>query len=100
VCLPAGRIASRPDEHAPLERVAGGLQDNLAPVRVPAEERSAELFDDEKALDRYRKTGLFTSGALPGPAGLQRPAASVHLQAWALHVTGWTTPPSSRSSGR
>jgi hypothetical protein len=31
---------------------------------VPAEERSAELFDDEKALDRYRKTRLFTSGAL------------------------------------
>jgi hypothetical protein len=36
----------------------------MAPVRVPAEERSAELFDDEKALDRYRKTRLFTSGAL------------------------------------
>jgi hypothetical protein len=34
---------------------------------VPAEERSAELFDDEddeKALDRYRKTRLFISGAL------------------------------------
>ncbi|HEY5397995.1 MAG TPA: hypothetical protein VIL16_21625 [Trebonia sp.] len=60
----AGRIASRPDEHALLERVAGWLRDNLAPVRVPAEERSAELFDDEKALDRYRKTRLFTSGAL------------------------------------
>jgi hypothetical protein len=60
----AGRIASRPDEHALLERVVGWLRDNLAPVRVPAEERSAELFDDEKALDRYRKTRLFTSGAL------------------------------------
>jgi hypothetical protein len=60
----AGRIASRPDEYALLERVAGWLRDNLAPVRVPAEERSAELFDDEKALDRYRKTRLFTSGAL------------------------------------
>lgn len=60
----AGRIASRPDEHALLEHVARWLRDNPAPVRVPAEERSAELFDDEKALDRYRKTRLFTSGAL------------------------------------
>ena len=60
----AGRIASRPDEYALLERVAGWLRDNLAPVRVPAEERSAELFDDEKALDRYRKTRLFAPGAL------------------------------------
>jgi hypothetical protein len=60
----AGRIASRPDEHALLERVARWLRDNLAPVQVPAEERSAELFDDEKALDRYRKTRLFTSGLL------------------------------------
>ena len=31
---------------------------------MPAEERSAELFDDEKALDRYRKTRLFASGML------------------------------------
>ena len=60
----AGRIASRLDEHVLLERVADWLRDNPAPVRVPAEERSAELFDDEKALDRYRKTRLFTSGAL------------------------------------
>lgn len=60
----AGRIASRPDEHALLERVAGWLRDNPAPVRVPVGERSAELFGDEKALDRYRKTKLFTSGAL------------------------------------
>jgi hypothetical protein len=60
----AGCIASRPDEHALLEHVARWLRDNPAPVRVPAEERSAELFDDEKALDRYRKTRLFTSGAL------------------------------------
>ena len=60
----AGRIASRPDEHALLECVARWLRDNPAPVQAPAEERSAELFDDEKALDRYRKTRLFTSGAL------------------------------------
>ena len=60
----AARIASRPDEHALLEHVARWLRDNPAPVGVPAEERSAELFDDEKALDRYRKTRLFTSGAL------------------------------------
>jgi hypothetical protein len=60
----AGRMASRVDEHVLLERVAGWLRDNPAPIRVPAEERSAELFDDEKALDRYRKTRLFTSGTL------------------------------------
>jgi hypothetical protein len=60
----AGRIASRPDEHALLERVAGWLRDNPAPARVPAGERSAELFGDEKALGRYRKTRLFASGAL------------------------------------
>jgi hypothetical protein len=60
----AGQIACRPDEHALLEHVARWLRDNPAPVRVPAEERSAELFDDEKALDRYRKTRLFTFGAL------------------------------------
>jgi hypothetical protein len=60
----AGRIANRPDEHALLERVACFLRDKPAPVRVPVGERSAELFDDEKALGRYRKTRLFTSGAL------------------------------------
>lgn len=60
----AGRIASRPDEHALLDRVARWLRDNPGPVQVPAEERSAELFDDEKALDRYRKTRLFASGVL------------------------------------
>ena len=60
----AGRIANRPDEHALLERVARWLRDNPAPVRVPVGERSAELFNDEKALGRYRKTRLFTSGAL------------------------------------
>jgi hypothetical protein len=47
-----------------LESVAGWLRDNPAPVRVPVGERSAELFDDEKALSRYRKTRLFASGAL------------------------------------
>jgi hypothetical protein len=60
----AGRIASRPDERLLLERVADWLRDNPAPVRVPVGERSAELFDDEKALGRYRKTRLFISGAL------------------------------------
>ena len=60
----AGRIASRPDELAVLECVADWRRDNPAPVRVPVGERSAELFGDEKALGRYRKTRLFTSGAL------------------------------------
>jgi hypothetical protein len=60
----AGKIASRPDERALLERIAGWLRDNPSPVRVPVGERSAELFGNEKALDRYQKTRLFTSGAL------------------------------------
>jgi hypothetical protein len=60
----AGRIASRADEHALLGRVSDWLRDNPAPIRVPVGERSAELFGDEKALGRYRKTRLFISGAL------------------------------------
>ena len=60
----AGWIASRADEHAVLERIARWLRDNPAPVQVPIGERSAELFGDEKALGRFRKTRLFISGAL------------------------------------
>lgn len=60
----AGRIASRADEHMLLDRVASWLRDDPYPVLVPVEERSLELFDDEKALDRHLTTRLFTSGAL------------------------------------
>ena len=60
----AGRIASRTDEHEVLDRIASWLRDDPHPVLVPVEERSLELFDDEKALDRYLMTRLFTSGAL------------------------------------
>jgi hypothetical protein len=60
----AGRIASRTDEHEVLDRVASWLRDGPHPALVPVEERSLELFDDEKALDRYLMTRLFTSGAL------------------------------------
>jgi hypothetical protein len=60
----AGRIAIRADEHAILERIAAWMRDNPVPVPVPVEERSLELFDDEKALDAYLKTRLFTSGTL------------------------------------
>jgi len=60
----AARIASRPGEYELLERVAAWMRDNPEPDLVPLQERSLELFDDEKALDAYLKTKLFTSGAL------------------------------------
>jgi hypothetical protein len=60
----AAQMATRPDELELLARVAAWLRDNPEPDRVPAEERSLELFDDEKVLDGYLKTRLFTTGAL------------------------------------
>lgn len=60
----AAQIATRPDELELLTRVAAWLRDNPDPDRVPAEERSLDLFDDEKALDGYLKNRLFTTGAL------------------------------------
>jgi len=60
----AGRLATREDEYMVLERIAAWLRDDPRPVEVPVQERSLELFGDEKALDRYAKTRLFTSGAL------------------------------------
>jgi hypothetical protein len=44
----AGRIASRTDEHEVLDRIASWLRDGPYPAIVPVEERSLELFDDEK----------------------------------------------------
>jgi hypothetical protein len=60
----AGRIAARADEHALLERIVAWMRENPAPDPVPVQERSLELFDDEKAIDGFEKTRLFTSGAL------------------------------------
>jgi hypothetical protein len=60
----AGRIASRADEHELLDRIASWLRNDPHPTFVPVQERSLDLFDDEKALDRYLTTRLFTSGAL------------------------------------
>jgi hypothetical protein len=60
----AAQIATRADEHELLTRIAAWLRDNPEPEHVPAEERSLELFDDEKLLDDYLKTRLFTSEAL------------------------------------
>lgn len=60
----AARIASRAGEYELLKRVAAWMRDNPEPDLVPIQERSLELFDDEKALDAYLKTRLFTSAAL------------------------------------
>lgn len=60
----AGRLAARQDEHRLLAHIAEWLRDTPDPEPVPVQERSAELFGDEKALDRYAKTRLFTSGSL------------------------------------
>lgn len=60
----AARIATRADEHALLERIAAWLRDNPSADPAPAEERSLDIFDDEKAIEGYLKTRLFTSGAL------------------------------------
>jgi len=61
---PAAQIATRPDEHELLARIAQWMRDNPAPGRAPIQERSLELFDDEKAFDGFLKTRLFTTGAL------------------------------------
>ncbi|GAA4996994.1 hypothetical protein GCM10023205_82820 [Yinghuangia aomiensis] len=43
------------------------LRNNPEPFPVPIQDRSLELFDDEKALDGLLKTRLFTPGALSLP---------------------------------
>jgi hypothetical protein len=60
----AGRIATRADEYELLERIAAWMRDDPTPDLVPVQERSLDLFDDEKAIDGYLKTRLFTSGTL------------------------------------
>lgn len=60
----AAMLATRRDELQLLERIATWLRDCPEPDLVPVQERSLELFDDEKALDSYLKTRLFKSQTL------------------------------------
>lgn len=60
----AGAIATRADERKILDRIATWIRDDPSPEFVPVQERSLELFDDEKAIDGYLHNRLFTSGAL------------------------------------
>ncbi|MGI8336749.1 hypothetical protein ACRYCC_42980 [Actinomadura scrupuli] len=60
----AGAIATRPNEQDILHRIATWMREDPSPEFVPVQERSLELFDDEKAVDGYLKTRLFTSRAL------------------------------------
>ncbi|MET9398451.1 hypothetical protein [Kitasatospora sp. NPDC002965] len=60
----AAAVATRPDEHDLLERIALWLRDNPHPEPAPIEERSLEILDDEKALAAHTTKRLFTSGAL------------------------------------
>ncbi|WP_131747655.1 hypothetical protein [Frankia sp. Cppng1_Ct_nod] len=60
----AAAIATRPDEHQLLDRIANWLRNNPGVEPVPLEERSLEILDDEKALAIETPKRLFTSGAL------------------------------------
>ncbi|ROO52712.1 hypothetical protein EDC02_7652 [Micromonospora sp. Llam0] len=60
----AAAIATRPDEHTLLDRIATWLRNNPDADPVPIEERSLEILDDEKALAVETTKRLFTTGAL------------------------------------
>lgn len=61
----AGEIATRDDEIEVLEVVTSFLREGgSGRPSVPHRERSLELFDDEKRIDRLLSTRLFRSGAL------------------------------------
>jgi hypothetical protein len=60
----AAALATRPDEVELLNRVADWLRDHPAAIPVPMEERSLDLFGNEKILGEKVETRLFTSGAL------------------------------------
>jgi len=60
----AAAIATRPDEHHLLDRIATWLRNNPDAQPVPIEERSLEIIDDEKALAVETTKRLFTTGAL------------------------------------
>jgi hypothetical protein len=48
-----------PAQRSALERVNRWLHGNRDELVVPVRERSLEIFDDEKAIDRLQTTGLF-----------------------------------------
>jgi hypothetical protein len=60
----AAAIATRPDEHQLLDRIATWLRNNPDIEPVPIEERSLEILDDEKALAIETTKRLFTTGTL------------------------------------
>lgn len=60
----AAAIATRPDEHQLLDRIATWLRNNPGAEPVPLEERSLEILDDEKALAIETTKRLFTTGVL------------------------------------
>jgi hypothetical protein len=60
----AAAIATRPDEHTLLDRIATWLRNNPDADPVPIEERSLEIIGDEKALAVQTTKRLFTTGAL------------------------------------
>ncbi|MGK5682269.1 Wadjet anti-phage system protein JetD domain-containing protein [Actinoplanes sp. URMC 104] len=60
----AAAIATRPDEHQLLDRIATWLRNNPGAEAVPLEERSLEILDDEKALAIETTKRLFTTGVL------------------------------------
>lgn len=60
----AASYASRDEEYMLLNTIADWLRQNPRPLLVPLEERSLELFDDEKALGAKLTNRLFTTGAL------------------------------------
>lgn len=57
-------IATRPDEHQLLDRIATWLRNNPDAEPVPIEERSLEILNDEKALATETTKRLFTTGGL------------------------------------
>lgn len=60
----AAAVATRPDELDLLARIAGWLREEPHPEPVPLEERSLEIFGDEKRLTAERGKRLFTLGTL------------------------------------
>lgn len=60
----AAAIASRDDEFELLNKLTDWRRNRPNLMMVPIEERSLELFGDEKALGQRAGTRLFTSGAL------------------------------------
>lgn len=60
----AAAIATRPDEHEMLDRIATWLRNNPNAQPVPMEERSLEILEDEKALAVETTKRLFTTRAL------------------------------------